>query len=242
MALTRIRYGIISVMVWSSLAASQVRAPSGIAQLDKGRTSGQFYVNSELHLRYQLPDGWAVSEKETVASHQFSWADKPSAKDQQTPTIQCSKNLLFVTKHPEGMTLSGFDPMELIIAIDPTCFPEINFPKSTADHEAIQRAAGQFLSHLQTPGAVVRAPARVRAFENGGRLMLDISRPLSITTREITLGSRTMIRNVDRSVLMLPARGYWIAWIFVSGDDVDMDYLKATKIFLDEPGDSSSVK
>jgi len=140
------------------------------------------------------------------------------------------------------MALSGFDPMALIIAIDPTCFPEISFPKSTKEREAIQRAAGQILSHLQTPGEVVRAPARVRAFDNAGRVMLDISRPLSITTREVTLGSRATIRNVDRSVLILPTGNYWVAWIFVTGDDVDMDYLKATKIFLDGPSDSSSIK
>src|SRR5271155_80210 len=222
-------YGIISILI-ASLAVAQALSPGRIAQLSAGSTSGQFYINSELGLRYQIPGGWTAGEKEVVASHKFAWVDDPSTKEQRASANQCSKNLLLVTKHPEGMALNGFDPMALMIAIDAACFPEITFPKSKTDKDAIQRFASQILAHLQNPGDAVRAPARVRAFENGGRVMIEVSRPLQITTHEIALGPRTMIRNVDRSVLIVPAAGYWVAWIFVSGDDVDMDYLKASKI------------
>jgi hypothetical protein len=196
-------------------------------------------VNSELGFRYRFPDGWTINQEETVVAHQFAWVDDPSAKTKNASPSQCSKNLLFVTKHPEGMRLNSFDPMALVIAVDPKCFPAITYPSSPTDQEAIQRSASQLLSHLQTPGSVTRAPARVRAFDNGGRVMLEISRPLSISTHEATL---TTLLNVSRSVLTMPASGYWVIWIFVSGDDVDMDRLKATKIFLDAPSESSAVK
>ncbi|MGB8064354.1 MAG: hypothetical protein WCF26_20870 [Candidatus Sulfotelmatobacter sp.] len=209
--------------------------------MSKGTTSGSFYTNSELGFRYQLPKGWAVNDKETTLAHEFAWADNPGSRTQSSQS-QCSKNLLFVTKHPEGMKLNSFDPMALMIAVDPECFPEITLPKSATERDLVQKAAAQVLRHLDTPGSVVRAQARVRAFDNAGRVMLEISRPLSMTTREVSLGSLTTIRNVNRSVLLLPAGGYWAVWIFVSGDDVDMDTLKTTKIFFDAAGESSATK
>lgn len=239
MARTNFQYGIVALLLCSCIAAYQLPAAGRIIQLSKGTTSGNLYVNSDLGLRYQFPDGWTVNEKETAVAHQFAWADDPSAKTETTSNSTCSKKLLFVTKHPEGMKLNSFDPMALLIAVDPNCFPAIPYPKSPADHETAQRSASQILSHLQAPGSVVRAPARVRAFDNGGRVMLEISRPLSISTNEATL---TTLRNVNRSVLMTPAGGYWVIWIFVSGDDADMDRLKATKIFFDAPAESSAVK
>ena len=160
-------------------------------------------MNAELGLRYEFPNGWTVNEKETAVAHQFVWADNPSAKVENSSNGACSKRLLFVTKHPEGMLLNSFDPMALLIAVDPSCFPAIPYPRSSADHETAQRTAGQILSHLQTPGSVVRAPARVRTFDNGGRVMLEVSRPLSISTNEASL---TTVRNVSRSVLMIARR------------------------------------
>ncbi len=239
MARVNFRYGIVALLICSCFAADQLPAAGRIIQLNKGTTSGNLYVNSELGLRYQFPDRWTVNEKETAVAHQLAWADDPSAKTENTSNSACSKKLLFVTKHPEGMLLNSFDPMALLIAVDPNCFPAIPYPQSSADHETAQRSASQILSHLQTSGSVVRAPARVRAFDNGGRVMLEVSRPLSISTKEASL---TTLRNVERSLLVMPARGYWVIWIFVSGDDADMDRLKATKIFFDAPVESPAVK
>jgi hypothetical protein len=233
------RYGIVTLLLCSSFAAPQLPAKGRILQLSQGTISGKRYANSELGFGYQLPDGWSVNEQETVVAHRFAWVDEPSAKTQTALPSQCSKRLLFVTKHPEGMRLNSFDPMALLIAVDPNCFPAIPYPKSPADRETAQRSASQILSHLQTPGSVVRAPARVRVFDNGGRVMLEVSRPLSISTNEATL---TTLQNVNRSVLMMPAGGYWVIWIFVSGEDAEMDRLKATKIFFDVPAKSSAVK
>ena len=236
-------HGIASLLISSYLAAAPQQSSTGrIAQLSKGSTSGDSYANPDLGFRYQLPSGWSVNERETTAVHQFAWMDDPGTKTQTQSPSACSKTLLFVTKHPEGMKLNSFDPLALMVAIDPACFPEIVFPKSATERDAIQKAAGQILGHLQTPGSAVRGPARVRAFDNAGRVMLEISRPLSITTREVALGSLTTVRNINRSVLAMSASGYWVLWIFVTGDDVDMDYLKATKIFLDPPGDSPAKK
>lgn len=235
MVRVKFRYGVVALLLSSSFAAPQLPAAGRVTQLSKGTTSGNLYVNSELGFRYQLPDGWTVNDKETLVAHQFAWVDDPSAKTQTSAPSRCSKNLLFVTKHPGGMRSNSFDPMELMIAVDPNCFPAITYPKSPKDHEAIQRSVNQVQSHLQTPGTasgtVSGTPARVRAFDNGGRVMLEISRALSISTHEATL---TTLLNVNRSVLMMPAGGYYVIWIFVSGDDVDMDRLKATKIFLDD--------
>jgi hypothetical protein len=234
---TKFRAAIIALLI-SSCAASPQLPVGRVAQLNQGTTSGNLYVNSVLGLRYQFPEGWTVNDKITTVAHQFTWVDQPGAKSQSGSPTQCSRNLLFVTKHPEGMETNSFDPMALMVAVDPACFPEIALPRSLTDRDAVQKAAAQALQHLQTPGAVVRAPARVRAFDNAGTVMLEVWRPLSFTTREPRRGAGATIRNVDRSVLMMQAGGYWIVWIFVSGDEVDMDKLKATKIFLDTPGES----
>jgi len=237
----RFRAAIIALLISSRSASPQL--PAGrVALLSQGTTSGNLYVNPVLGLRYQFPEGWTVNDKITTVPHQFTWVDQPGAKTPGGSTTQCSRNLLFVTKHPEGMETNSFDPMALMVAVDPACFPEITFPRSLTDRDAVQKAAAQVLQHLQTPGAVVRAPARARAFDNAGTVMLEVWRPLSFTTREPRRGAGATIRNVDRSVLMMPAGGYWIVWIFVSGDDVDMDKLKSTRIFLDVPGESPANK
>jgi hypothetical protein len=215
-------YGVVAFALACCWVRAQVPAVEKISGLSNGTVSGNMYANPDLGLRYQLPGGWTVGEKETAVSHQFAWVDDPSAKTPSSSPRLCSKNLLFVTKHPEGMKLNSFDPMALVIAADPTCFREITYPKSVKEREAIQKSASQFLSHLQAPGSVVRGAARVRAFDNAGKVMLEISRPLSITTREVTFASITTIQNVNRSILTMPVNGYWVIWIFVSGDDVDM--------------------
>jgi hypothetical protein len=238
---TKFRAAIIALLMSTCSASPQL--PAGrVAQLSQGTTSGNLYVNSALGLRYQFPEGWTVNDKIATVPHQFTWVDQLVAKTQSGSPTLCSRNLLFVTKHPEGMETNSFDPMALMVAVDPACFPEITFPKSVTDHDGVQKTAAQVLQHLQTPGAVVRAPARARAFDNAGTVMLEVWRPLSFTTRELKRGAGATIRNVDRSVLMMQAGGYLIVWIFVSGDDVDMDKLKATKIFLDAPGEPPANK
>jgi hypothetical protein len=238
---TKFRRAVVVLLVSSCVALPQL--PAGrIAQLSQGATSGNLYVNSNLGLRYQFPEGWTVNDKTMTVPHQFAWIDHPGDKTQNLSRTQCSKNLLFVTQHPEGMVTNSFDPLALVVAVDPTCFPEITLPRSVTDHDAVQKAAAQVLQHLDAAGSVVRAPARVRAFDNAGTIMLEVSRPLSLTTREVRLGRITTLRNVDRSVLMMQAGDYWVVWIFVSEEAADMDKLKATKIFLDTHSESPANK
>jgi len=117
----RLRSGVPVFLLCYCLAAAQLPAANRIAQLSSGTVSGKMYHNVELGLRYELPNGWVVGDPSgpSEADHQFVWTDDPSAKVAPKEPSRCAKNLLFVTEHPEGMAVNGFNSLASVIAIDP---------------------------------------------------------------------------------------------------------------------------
>jgi hypothetical protein len=219
----------------SSSPRSDNVGSGGIAQLEDGTISGDMYHNAELGFRYEFPHGWVVNDKATqekaiAAGHQFVWGDDTSAKREHKATRQCMKSLLFVTRYPQEMRSIGFNPQVFLIAADPKCAPGVNFPSTVKDREAIQRIASQLGIYFKTPAIMSKNPARIRAFENDGRVMLEISQSFISSTHE--LGTST-IRDFSSSALLMQARDYWIMWMFMADGEIQLDQLRATKIFFD---------
>jgi hypothetical protein len=246
-ALARVgrRCGVLAILLSSCLAVhalGQSSSPNpnaagsgGIAQLDDGTVSGDTYHNPELGFRYQFPHGWVVNDKATqekaiAARHQFVWGDDTSAKREHKAMRQCTKSLLFVTRYPQEMRSVVFNPQALLIAADPKCAPGVSFPSTVKDREAIQRIANQLWIYFKTPAIMSKNPARVRVFENAGRVMLEISQSFISSTDE--LGTST-VQDFSSSVLLMQARDYWVMWMFMADGEIELDQLRATKIFFD---------
>jgi hypothetical protein len=241
----RLRCGVLTVLLCSCLAVHalgqssspgpNIEGSSAIAQLDDGTISGDIYHNAELGFRYQFPHGWVVNDKATqekaiAAGRQFVWGDDTSAKREHKAMRQCTKSLLFVTRHPQEMRSIEFNPQAFLIAADPKCAPGVSFPSTVKDREAIQRIADQLGIYFKTPAIMSKNPARVRVFENAGRVMLEISQSFISSTHE--LGTST-VRDFSSSVLLMQARDYWIMWMFMADGDTQLDQMRATKIFFD---------
>src|SRR5579864_8261548 len=200
-----------------------------ISQLSDGAISGNIYYNSELGFRYQFPEGWTIYDKAmqadmTEAGHQFVWRG-PFAEREYASGSECTKNLLFLTRYREGTRLHQFNPVVLVMAMDPKCTPELAFPSSPRDQDAVKRIANYFVNSFKTPTMTSLGSARVRAFENAGHLMLEISQSSSLVTK--TPGSTTTY-NIRTTLLLMQAGEYWVMWLFATDDDSELEQLRNT--------------
>jgi hypothetical protein len=207
-----------------------------ISQLSDGVISGGMYYNSELGFRYQFPQGWTVydranSEEIIDAAHPAVWRG-PFIGVDHAAAHGCTKTLLSATRYAAGMKVDRFNPAVLLVAADPNCATGITFPDSIKDHDAIQRITNRALSYFHPSGTASAGPARVRAFDNAGRVMLEISRSISFSTNET--GNSTFYSNIHFSMLLMQAKQYWVMWMFVTDDDAELSRLRATKIFFNQ--------
>jgi hypothetical protein len=208
------------------------QASGQVSQLTDGTLSGNNYHHPELGFRYEFPKGWAVNEPARIIKleHQFVWEEDKPGKGDSKAAAQCSKTLLFVSEHPDGMQTNEYDPMASLTAVDSECIPGTTFPVSVNDRGQIQSVADQVIIHLKPPTLLNRTPAQIRAFNNGGRVMLEISRSLTLDTRS---PQRRNLQNIKSSMLVMEAKQYWIIWTFASADDRNLDKMRASKIYFD---------
>lgn len=253
LARVRIRFRVFPIVLCSCLAVhtlgqstpltSDPSEANRIAGLSDGTISGNTYHNAELGFRYQFPDGWIVNDKATreraiADGDQFVWGEDLLTKREPRAARQCTKDLLFVTRYPEGMRTNGLNPMGFLIAADPKCVPGVVFPSTVKDQEAIQRITSQLGIYFKTSTITSRSPTRIRAFDNGGRVMLEASQSFSIVTHQ---PGRDTLQNIRSAILLMQAGEYWVMWMFASDDDVQLAKLRASKIFFD-PGQAQPAE
>jgi hypothetical protein len=130
------------------------------------------------------------------------------------------------------MRLNGFNPLAFLIAADPKCTPGISFPRTVKDHEAIQRVASHLGTYFKTLHIISNGPTRIRSFDNGGRVMLEISQSFRFFIDEPGNGS---IQKASTSAVVMQVRDYWVMWMFMGDSDSQLDLLKASKIYFDTP-------
>lgn len=206
-----------------------------IDRLSDGSISGNTYHNEELGFRYQFPEGWIVNDKATqekvaAVGHQFVWGNDLDAQKEHEAASNCTKNLLFVTQYPEGKKVEQFNPIVLLAAADPKCVPSARFPKTVDDREAIQQLAKGIVHYFRTASMASGAPARVRAFDNAGRIVIEISQTFAVNAS----GQGTPA-TILSSFLLMQAGHYWVMWMFASSDQTQLENLRNTKIFFDAP-------
>jgi hypothetical protein len=239
-----LRFNIFGIVLFSCLtigARCQSSSPttkatgSDIAQLSDGTVSGNVYRNADLGFRYEFPAGWIVNDKATQAhavsaAQQFVWADDMQARS-KSKAGRCSKGLLLVSRYPEEMRVTEFIPMAFLIVADPGCLPGVSFPNDVKDAEAIRRIAGNLGTYFKVSSVNSPSVPRVRAFNNAGRVMLEVSQPYTIYSHEP--GTST-VQNVRSSIWIMKAEKYWLMLMFASADDAQLEKLRATsKVFFD---------
>ncbi len=206
-----------------------------IDRLSDGSISGNTYHNEELGFRYQFPEGWIVNDKATqekvaAVGHQFVWGNDLNARKEHEASNNCTKNLLFVTQYPEGKKVEQFNPIVFLAAADPKCVPSARFPKTVDDREAVQQLAKEIVHYFRTPSMASSAPARVRAFDNAGRIVIEISQSFTVNA-----SGQGVPVSIVSSLLLMQAGDYWVMWMFASSDKTQLEYLRNTKIFFDAP-------
>jgi hypothetical protein len=220
-----------------SLNPNTAAVPSSnrIGQLNPGVVSGNTYKNDALGLAYQFPSGWVVNDKTTQdkvmdAGHQFAWGNSPSAAREHEVMQQCTRDLLFVTKYPEGMKTEELNPLIVVFAADSACFPGVHFPTSIDDRDAIKQVAQQFLRSFAGTPFVSKGQKSVNAFIVQGHLMLDVSGSFTVKPP----GRNTPL-DIFTSFDFTIAKDYWVAWGFMSGSQSGLQELKDTKIAFAPP-------
>lgn len=211
--------------------ASQFSA-NRIAQLSAGSISGNVYRNEQLGFRYEFPQGWVLMSKTTQTrgpegGHEFIWGNSPSVQKEHEEASQCSRDLLFVTRYLEDPTPGKFNARVLLVVGDPKCAPGSRFPKSVDDREAIQQIARQFTQYFKAVGMPWTEPARVRAFNNGDRLIIEIL--------QSSAQGQSGPASIFSSLLLMEAGDYWVMWMFEAGDKQELEELRNTRIFFDAP-------
>lgn len=215
-------------------SAPDAKTENDITRISDGQVSGNVYRNQELGLRYEFPSGWIVNDKATQAKaiadqRQFVWADDNRGTGGGNPT-PCSKGLLLLTRRPEGMLADGFNSLGFLIAANPRCLPGVAFPTTVKDHDAIEKIGSNLGIYFKAQEGTVASPGRVRAFDVGGRIMLEVSQTFQINSHR---PGNAIYQSVNSSVLIMQSGDYWIMLMCVTADAPDMQKLRTSKIFFD---------
>ena len=211
--------------------------PTGIAQISDGTVSGNVYRNPDLGFQYEFPKGWAVNDKKTqreaiAAEGQFVWTEDVSPIRKSHAGRQCAKNLLFVTRYPVEMRTNDFNPFVTLIVAVPQCNPGVSYPGTAKDQDAIQRVASHLGRYIETLGIMEKERPRILAFENSGRVILEITARYAPTTVE---PATMMTLEIVTSTVVIPVGKYWMVCMFVGGDDAQLAWLRTTKMLFDSP-------
>ncbi len=221
---------LFALPLYNSLTPCLAQENNRLGRVSDGEISGNTYRNQQLGFSYEYLAGWTVG-KATVPEHNFRWKDDSGTRASTRETPRCSKHLLFVTQHPEGMRPDGFVPMASLFVVDPECTSNVTFPKSVADRAAVERFVNLIESHLDTPPPTNATRPRVRPVEYAGRIILQISQSMSVSVHDT---STTTNQNLQLSISAMQSKDYWVVWLFVAANDSEMNVLKATKVFFDD--------
>jgi hypothetical protein len=199
---------------------------SHTGQLNPGVVSGNTFTNDTLGVSFQFPAGWVLADKATQenvvkAGHQFAWGSDPAAAREHEVFERCSRTLFWATKHPEGTRTGEINPLIVLTALDSSCFPGAEFPKSTEDTEGIRQITIQFSRSLYGTPFFGRGKNSVRALTLQNRLLIDLS-----SAFQVEAPTRRQPVDVFSSVIFTQANGYWVMWGIMSGSQSGLDELR----------------
>jgi len=201
-------------------------AATHIGQLKPGVVSGNTFRNDTLGFSFQIPAGWVLADKATQdnvveAGHQFAWGNNPDAAREHEALEQCSRVQLWATKYAEGTKTDEINPLIVIFAVDSSCFPGAEFPKSIAETDKIRQVAAQISRSLSGTPFFGRGKNSIRAFTLQNHLFLDLS-----SAFKVEAPTRKGPFDVFTSMIITQINDYWVMWMFMNGSQSGMNQLR----------------
>jgi hypothetical protein len=209
--------------------------PSGrIRDLSPGTISGNVYANSALGFTYEFPAGWyvadkATQEKVTNTGHQAAWGNSPSAAREHEYYQNCSKVMLWANRFPEGTQTESVNPMIVVVAVDPACFPGAKFPTSIDDQGSAKEIGEAMVSSFRgSPLAMQEMKLGILNVQ--GHIFVDVTS----VAHEPVPGHPAAVE-VHSATLLTTVSNLWIGWLFASGSKAELQELKNTKLTFSNP-------
>ncbi|HYL68682.1 MAG TPA: hypothetical protein VEX69_05925 [Candidatus Limnocylindria bacterium] len=212
-----------------------VPAPSGrIRDLSLGTISENVYTNHALGITYEFPAGWyvadkAAQEKVTEIGHQAAWGNSPSAAREHEAAQNCSKILLWATKLPEGTHTEEFNPMIVVVAVDPHCYPGAKFPSSIDDLGSAKEIGEGMVRSFQG-GPLPTEEMKLSILMVHGHIFIDVS-----SVAHVPMPGRPGPIEVHLATMLTAVNNLWIGWVFGSASDAQLQELKRTKLTFLSP-------
>jgi len=210
-----------------------------LSQLDPGRVSDTTYTNSFLGFSYHLPEGWhavndAAQKQPGSLDQRVRYGEAAEAQPSQLPAQACTRVLLSVTTHSaDGQTPDA--PSRLtMLAADPTCFvPDIKFPATVQDHEALQHFGNALLRAFGGTPLMGKDANTIGAIDLDGHIFLEVP---SMTA--VSVPGSALLRKVHHSFVLTTMKDYWVIWSFESDSQSDLRKLMSSSISFQEAGGS----
>jgi hypothetical protein len=217
----------------SGSSSGVVPKPNGrIKELSPGTIAGSNYTNTALGFSYQFPDGWfladkATQEKVTQAGHEAAWGNDAGAAREHEAAQNCMKVLLWANKfqYQEGTHTEDVNPLIVVFAADPDCFPGTEFPTSSDDHEGAKNIAQAIVRSFQRTPLMGRGNMKLGTFTIQGHLFLDVS-----GMSQVNVPGRSAPVELYNSMVFTSSNEFWIVWAFSSGSEAGLHELKRTRI------------
>jgi hypothetical protein len=205
-----------------------------IRDLSTGTISENVYANSALGFSYEFPAGWyladkATQERLTDTGHQATWGNSASAAREHESVQNCSKVLLWANKYPVGTQTENINPMVIVVAVDPDCFPGSKFPTSI-DDQGSAKEIGEAMVRSFQGSQLPMQEMKLAILTVQGHIFVDVTGVGHVPV----LGHPAPVE-VHAATLLTTVSNLWIGWLFGSGSKVELQELKNTKLTFSNP-------
>jgi hypothetical protein len=188
-----------------------------------GSLVGNLYSNEALEMRDNIPDGWIGSVGPTDAIIL-------DPKQPDAAINVCSKTLL--TIHEANQAPEGFHSISQIVAIDPSCFPGVKFPKSVTKENWNQDFMKVMIKAFSHSSFMSPHGADIDGFVAGGGQFVMLSGDEVADAAVGDAGPKQQI-HVNHLIVFTESAGYWVAWMSTADDEAKSVLAKSNMQFLD---------
>jgi len=194
------------------VAVAKSKPSAKIAALPAGGIAGHVYINRTLGVSYEYPSDWSVStDPQRTINLDASHPDSPA--------VQCSRVLLWLDapKKAEGK----FSGIAALIAIDPGCLTNVQFPKSTLDRQGVNDVVDVLVKHFKHSPFFSPYGVRCQASAESMRVEFLLTGAMTINANESIKGQPAPAKDpleVHTAFFVVESSGFWIARAYIADE------------------------
>jgi hypothetical protein len=190
------------------------------------------YSNQQLGLMFRVPLGWnhpddATQKLVVETGHRAAFGGDPAEDAEHQQSVRCTKNLVWLTKYPEGTKNAMSNPLVLLNAVDESCLGPRRLPSSPDDKDGaavLQEMKAELLGS-EAPGTKESA----RLFLVGDHhLMFEVS-----GERLVSLPGRAEPEKVSMALRMMEQKGVLLEWMYEAGSPEELHEISKLAVKLD---------